>query len=53
MGHRKDPVRAPALARRLAHPLSKLLERAELVWPYDGMGSSQVNGTAPLAQSRE
>ena len=33
MGHREDPLRASALARRLAHPLSKLLERAELVRP--------------------
>lgn len=50
MRHRDISVRTPALARRLIHPLSKLLERAVLVRPYNGTGDAKVNGTSPLAQ---
>lgn len=43
-------MRASALARRLIHSLSKLLERTVLAQLYDGMGDAKVNGTPSLAQ---
>lgn len=50
MCYRDILVRIPALARRLIHLLSKLLERVVLAWPCDGTGHASMNGTPSLAQ---